>query len=94
MKTGIRRKAAGIPPLPERQTSAKEKARVVRFEVSPATMIFLALVVACMWLLLRLWPIVLEPIVLEPIVLVLVVALFIVGTMSPPSAGWSAGCQA
>lgn len=46
---------------------------VVRFEVSPTTMIQLILVVACMWLLIRLWP----------VFLVLVVALLIVGTMSP-----------
>ena len=46
---------------------------MVRFEVSPATMLHLVLVVACLWLLLRLWP----------VFLVLVVALLIVGTMSP-----------
>jgi hypothetical protein len=57
VKTEIRPKAAGIPPLPERQPSAEEKTRVVRFEVSPATMIHLVLVVASMWLLLRLWPV-------------------------------------
>jgi putative heme transporter len=73
VKTEIRPKAAGIPPLPERQPSAEEKTRVVRFEVSPATMLHLVLVVACLWLLLRLWP----------VFLVLVVALLVVGTMSP-----------
>lgn len=72
VKTEIRPTGAGIPPFPERQSSAEET-RVVRFEVSPATMINLVLVVACMWLLLRLWP----------VFLVLVVALLIVGTMSP-----------
>ena len=46
---------------------------MVRFEVSPATMIHLVLVVGGMWLLLRLWP----------VLLVLAVALLIVGTMSP-----------
>ena len=46
---------------------------VVRFEISPATIIQLVLAVACMWLLIRLWP----------VFLVLVVALLIVGTMSP-----------
>jgi len=50
-----------------------ERPRVVRFEVSPATMVQLILVVACLWLLIRLWP----------VFLVLVVALLIVGTMSP-----------
>jgi predicted PurR-regulated permease PerM len=64
-------------PSPERQPSADEQARVVRFEMSPATMIYLVLVVACMWLLIRLWP----------VFLVLVVALLIVGTMSP-AVGW------
>src|SRR5512143_2183951 len=53
--------------------SADEKTRVVRFEVSPATMIQLILVGACLWLLVRLWP----------VFLVVVVALLIVGAMSP-----------
>jgi predicted PurR-regulated permease PerM len=44
----------------------------VRFEISPATMIQLSLVVAGVWLLIRLWP----------VFLVLVVALLIVGTLS------------
>jgi predicted PurR-regulated permease PerM len=50
---------------------------VVRFEISPKTIIQIILVVACMWLLIRLWP----------VFLVLVVALLIVGTMSP-SVSW------
>lgn len=50
-----------------------ERPRVVRFEVSPATLIQLVLFLACLWLLIRLWP----------VFLVLVVALLIVGTMSP-----------
>jgi len=62
-----------VPPLPERGPSADEKTRGVRFEVSPATMMQLILVVACLWLLTRLWP----------VFLVLVVALFLVGTLSP-----------
>jgi predicted PurR-regulated permease PerM len=77
VKTEGRPKAAGIPPFPERQSSAEERTRVVRFEVSPATMLYLVLVVACLWLLLRLWP----------IFLVIVVALLIAGTMSP-AVGW------
>ena len=64
---------ASGPPLPEHQPFADKKTRVVRFEVSIATMIQLILVVAGMWLLIRLWP----------VLLVLVVALLIVGTMSP-----------
>ena len=62
-----------VPPPPESQPSAGEKTRVVRFEVSPATMIQLILALACVWLLIHLWP----------VLLVLVVALLIVGTMSP-----------
>lgn len=61
------------PPLPGRQAPANEKTRAVRFEISAATIIQLILVVACLWLLIRLWP----------VFLVLVVALLIVGTMSP-----------
>jgi putative heme transporter len=53
---------------------------VVRFEVSPATMMQLILVVASLWLLIRLWP----------VFLVLVVALLIVGTLSP-AVGWMEG---
>ena len=60
-------------PEPESRPSADRKARVVRFEVSPATVFQLILVAACLWLLIKLWP----------VFLVLVVALFIVGTMSP-----------
>ena len=73
MKREIQPSAVSIPPLPERRPSAGEKTRVVRFEVSPAMMIQLILAVACMWLLIQLWP----------VFLVLVVALLIVGTMSP-----------
>ncbi len=73
MKKEIKPGAAGVPPLSERQPSAGKKTRVVRFEISFATMIQLILVVACLWLLVRLWP----------VFLVLVIALLIVGTMSP-----------
>ncbi|MCX5795378.1 MAG: AI-2E family transporter [Elusimicrobia bacterium] len=64
--------AAGVPPLPGSRPSADKKTRVVRLELSPATMIQLILVLACLWLLIQLWP----------VFLVLVVALLIVGTMS------------
>ncbi len=73
MKREIQPSAVSVPPLPERRPSADEKTRVVRFEISPATMIQLVLVVACTWLLIQLWP----------VFLVLVVAFLIVGTMSP-----------
>ncbi len=62
-----------LPPSSEQRHSPDKKLRVVRFEVSVATMIQIILVVACLWLLIKLWP----------VFLVLVVALLIVGTMSP-----------
>ena len=65
------------PSLPEHKPSTDKKTRVVRFEVSSATMIQLILVGACIWVLIRLWP----------VLLVLVVALLIVGTMGP-SVSW------
>lgn len=68
MKSEIQSSAVNNPPIP-----ANETMRVVRFEVSHATMVQIILVVACTWLLIILWP----------VFLVLVVALFIVGTMSP-----------
>jgi putative heme transporter len=73
VKREIQPNAVSVPPLPEHESPTDKKTRVVRFEVSSATMIKLILVVACMWLLIRLWP----------VFLVLVVALLIVGTMSP-----------
>jgi hypothetical protein len=48
VKTESGPKAFGIPPSLERLPSAEEKTRVVRFEVSPATMLHLVLVVACL----------------------------------------------
>ena len=57
----------------EKARSTAEAARVVRFEVSAATLLKLALVVAVLWLLIQLWP----------VFLVLVVSLLVVGTMSP-----------
>jgi predicted PurR-regulated permease PerM len=47
--------------------------RVVRFELAPKTMIALILVIAGVWLLIQLWP----------VVLALVVALLVFGMMSP-----------
>jgi predicted PurR-regulated permease PerM len=47
--------------------------RRVRFEISPKTMVALVLVVASLWLLIRLWP----------VLIVLVAALLVVGTLSP-----------
>lgn len=47
--------------------------RSVRFEVSTATLVRLVVVLACLWLVIQLWP----------VFLVLVVALLIVGTLSP-----------
>jgi predicted PurR-regulated permease PerM len=73
VKKEILPSAASVPSLPEHKPPTDKKTRVVRFEVSSATMIKFILVVACIWLLIRLWP----------VFLVLVVALLIVGTMSP-----------
>ena len=73
LKREIKPSEGGIPSLSDRLTSSDKKTRVVRFELSPATMVQLILVLACVWLLIRLWP----------VFLVLVVALLIVGTMSP-----------
>jgi predicted PurR-regulated permease PerM len=73
VKRKIQPSAVSVPPLHERGVSAGAKPRLVRFEVSPATMIQLILAVACLWLLIRLWP----------VFLVLVFALLIVGTLSP-----------
>jgi predicted PurR-regulated permease PerM len=50
-----------------------DRARHVLFELSPRTMVALLLVAASLWLLVRLWP----------VLLVLVVALLIAGTLSP-----------
>ena len=69
IKTG----AANGPSLAECRHSEERRKRVVRFEIAPATMIQFVLVAACLWLLIKLWP----------VFLVLVVALLIVGTMSP-----------
>jgi predicted PurR-regulated permease PerM len=73
VKKEIKPDAESVPPLFESQPSADKKTRVVRFEVSSTTVIQLILVVAGLWLLIKLWP----------VFLVLVVALLIVGTMSP-----------
>lgn len=59
----------GVPPRP----SADQTPLVLRVEVSTATVIQIILVLACVWLLISLWP----------VFLVLVVALLIVGTISP-----------
>jgi predicted PurR-regulated permease PerM len=73
VKKEIQTSSASVPAPPEGQPSAGDKTRVVRFEMSPATMVQIILILACMWLLIKLWP----------VLLVLVVALLIVGTMSP-----------
>jgi predicted PurR-regulated permease PerM len=73
VKKAIQPGVVSVPPLHERPPSGDDKTRVVRFEISPATMIQLLLVLACIWLLIRLWP----------VLLVLVVGLLIVGTLSP-----------
>ena len=57
----------------ERQRDTGDRARHVRFELSPKTIVALVLVAASLWLLIRLWP----------ILLVLVAALLVAGTLSP-----------
>ena len=63
--------APGRPAEPQHDTG--DQARHVRFEISPKTMVVLVLVFASLWLLIRLWP----------VLLVLVVALLVAGTLSP-----------
>ena len=71
--------ASPVPPLAttgrpaEQQHDTGDQARYVRFAISPKTMVALVLVVASLWLLIRLWP----------VLLVLVVALLVAGTLSP-----------
>jgi predicted PurR-regulated permease PerM len=57
----------------EQQRDAADRARPVRLELSPKTMVALVLVAASLWLLIRLWP----------VLLVLIVALLVAGTLSP-----------
>ena len=77
VKKEIQPNEVSLPSLPEHKPANDKKTHVLRFEISSVTMIKLILIVACMWLLIRLWP----------VFLVLVVALLIVGTMSP-SVSW------
>ena len=79
---GDRVPVAGSSPVPplattgrpaEQQRDTGDRARHIRFELSPKTMVALLLVVASLWLLIRLWP----------VFLVLVVALLVAGTLSP-----------
>jgi len=57
----------------EQQRDTGDRLRPIRFELSPKTLVVLVLVVASLWLLIRLWP----------VLLVLVVALLVAGTLSP-----------
>jgi putative heme transporter len=79
---GDRVPVAGASPVPppattgrpaEQQRDTGDRARHVLFELSPKTLVALVLVVASLWLLIRLWP----------VLLVLVVALLVAGTLSP-----------
>jgi predicted PurR-regulated permease PerM len=80
--SGDRAPAAGsskVPPpdtigrLVERRRNTGDRAHHVRFEVSPKTLVALVLVVASLWLLIQLWP----------VLLVVIVALLVAGTLSP-----------
>ncbi len=66
-------RAATPPPLLTDAPAADSPVRRVRFELSARTILSLVLAVFCVWLLIRLWP----------VLLVLVVALLVVGTLSP-----------
>ena len=59
--------------LVERRRNPGYRGGHVRFEVSPQTLVALVLVVASLWLLIQLWP----------VLLVLIVALLVAGTLSP-----------
>ena len=61
------------PALPSPPAVAGDRTRLVRFELSPRTLVALVLVGASLWLAIRLWP----------VFLVLVVALLVAGTLSP-----------
>jgi predicted PurR-regulated permease PerM len=65
-------RAAHERPI-EQQRDRENPTRQIRFELSPKTLVMLVLVIASLWLLIRLWP----------VVLVLVVALLVAGTLSP-----------
>ena len=71
--------ASLVPPLAttgrpaEPQLDPGDRVRRVSFELSPKTLVALVLVVASLWLLIRLWP----------VLLVLVAALLFAGTLSP-----------
>jgi predicted PurR-regulated permease PerM len=80
MKKEILMNETSSSSLPVPKSSIDKKIREVRFEVSPVTMVQLILVIASVWLLIKLWP----------VFLVLVVALLIVGTMSP-AVSWIEG---
>ena len=80
--SGERAPAPGSPKAPppdtigrlvERRRDTGDRAHHVRFEVSPKTLVALVLVVASLWLLIQLWP----------VLLVVVVALLVAGTLSP-----------
>ena len=68
-----------VPPLDttgrvaEQQRDTGDRSRDACFELSPKTMVLLVLVAASLWLLIRLWP----------VLLVLVAALVVAGTLSP-----------
>ena len=59
--------------IPPEQKLQSRRTRAIRIEIAPWTIFFLVLVIACLWVFIR----------LLPVVLVLVVALMIVGTLGP-----------
>ena len=58
---------------PDPKESLRSRSRTLRLEIPPSTLLRLVLLGLSLWLLIRLWP----------VILVLVVALLIMGTLSP-----------
>ncbi len=73
MKTKMKNAAADVPPVSPVQRPDEKEMRHVRLNFSSSNLIQIVIVIASVWLLIKLWP----------VVLVLIVALMIVGTMSP-----------
>ena len=73
LKKEAKSSSGSDPTCSGKWRSVNDKMRVMRFEVSSATVFQIILVAAGLWLLIKLWP----------VFLVLVVALLIVGTISP-----------
>jgi predicted PurR-regulated permease PerM len=69
----IERNSVILPPRLELENPENGPKRVIRFELAPSTMITLVSIIAGLWLLFK----------LLPVLLVLVAAFFMVGTLNP-----------